>query len=360
MTAMLCTCMKPRPMPAISGTEVQMKLSETSIIEGQPGFEDTLQIIWFGSACHEIRLGKLSVVTDPYVTNGLRFRKLVSNETRVKETLGMLHVPAAVLVNHSHHDHLLDAHAALSIKGWENVKLYGGLTSKNIIAGWQQDHVTRRCLDVEPAGIPFIDSAAGKSSDAPPGYELKVTAYPGEHAPHAGKSIVLFGDRVTSPYDKEPDSLDDFKLGEVFNYLIEMKRGDTTFKVFFLGGPGKATALPDLAVDVVILPSPGAKRVDDYPTAHLTRLRPRHIVVNHFNNLFACEPDKARDTQATLLRIDVADLDYFSREIQDAVMKNEVIHKRFERLHLPAISTMQSEGKARNVIHITRKSRTRG
>jgi len=349
-------------MPVVDGGQLQISRSEVSLNRGSASFEETLQIIWFGSACHELRLGDLSIVTDPFVTNGTIIGSVKSDPERVGETLGKLKPPAVVLVNHSHSDHLVDAHEAMTSPSWKDrkVPLWGGATCKNILAGWKD--IDDRCHPVPGSGSTFIDWNSDRP-DMPEGYKLKVTAYAGVHSPHIGCSTVLFDGKVDAPLPEPPKTVGDYKLGEVFNYLVEMSNERTTFKVFLLGGPGQGSVLPgDVApVDVVILPSPGAEKIPGYPQDHLAKLRPRHIIINHFNNFFADDRKKDEadgrkkddpETQASLLRLDLAKLQYLSRKIQESVAAKDGPNGNFECLHIPAISVMKDDGGARNVILI--------
>lgn len=349
MAVALCACMTTQPMPASDATTIEVVRAKSGLAKGDAGYGETLQILWFGSACHEIRLGDLSVVTDPFVSNGPLLKKLVSRQARVDQTLGKLLPPAVVLVNHGHHDHLLDAPAALSLGPWKDarVPLFGGKTSVHILAGWRDDDIDLRCHPVTGGKIELKDHVR-----LPAGCTLKVTAYRGEHSPHFGRKKVFFDGFLDSDLTRIPDSLADFKCGEVWNYLLEMSHGGVTFKVFILGGPGDPTELPTNAgpVDVVILPSPGAEKVErayGHPLKeHFARLKPRHVVINHFNSM--SEDDSGE--QLSVLNMDKARLQWLSREIQ-AIVSPEA-HPQFEKLHFPAYTRMNGQGRASNVIRI--------
>lgn len=350
-------CARVPEMPAVDGSSVQIVRSATSRSKGDAGFSDTLQILWFGSACHEIRLGDLSVVTDPFVTNGLKLRGLVSDPERVDKTLGMLDPPAAVIVNHAHYDHLLDAHAALSLPAWKNAKvpLYGSPTCCNLIAAWKDDEVSARCHPLHAGDRPVLG--------LPTNHRLRIHAFRGAHNPHlsCGK---LFFDGTLSHAPEKPDTVFDYVCGEVLNYLLEMTSPDgTTFKVVFLGGPGDPAWIPKgiAPVDVVIVPTPGVEYLDGHLIKHLEKLRPRHIVLNHFNNFFAADAGKkhpdAKDPDERTLPIDFPKAQWLAREIQKHYIAKQGAGSVFEKLHIPSLSRMSSHGNARNVILIEKTPR---
>lgn len=343
-------CARIPEMPAVDRSSIEIVRSASSLSEIDAGFSNTLQILWFGSACHEIRLGGMSVVTDPFVTNGIKLRGLKSDGIRVKQTLGLLHPPEAVIVNHSHYDHLLDAHEALSLPDWRNAKvpLYGSATTCNLIAAWNDKHVSDRCHAVN-AGDEFTPQANPR---------LKIRAFQGRHNPHLSCGVLLFDGTLDHPLEL-PDTVSDYVCGEVLNYLIEMTSPDgTTFKVVFLGGPGNPDWIPKgiAPVDVVIAPTPGVEHLDGHLIKHLEVLRPRHIVLNHFNNFLKADPDpnrpRAKDPDERTLPIDFPKAQWLAREIQKHYIAKQGVDSVFEKLHIPSLSRMTARGKARNVILI--------
>lgn len=146
LAAVFCSCMSEPRMPAMDGAVVEVRRSGVSLAPGDPGYADTLQLFWFGSGCHLIRLGHLSVMTDPFVTNGTRITNARTDPQRVAATFAKLSPPDAIVINHSHIDHLLDAYAALTLPAWRDarVPLHGGRSSRNLLAGWNDDEVLAR------------------------------------------------------------------------------------------------------------------------------------------------------------------------------------------------------------------------
>ncbi len=341
-------CAQVPEMPAVDGASIEIVRSAKSLSKNDAGFVDTLQILWFGSACHEIRLGELSVVTDQFVTNGIKLRGLESDGERVRQTLGLLDPPAAVIVNHAHYDHLLDAHAALSLPDWKRarVPLFGSATSCNLVAAWKDDEVSSRCNPVN-AGDEFVPRA---------NHRLRIRAFQGRHNPHLSCGVLLFDGTLDHPPER-PETVFDYVCGEVLNYLIEMSSPDgTTFRVVFLGGPGDPDWIPKgiAPVDVVIAPTPGVEHLDGHLIKHLEALRPRHIVLNHFNNFLKSD---ASDPDERSLPIDFPKAQWLAREIQKHYIAKQGADSVFEKLHIPSLSRMTARGKARNVILIEKPRR---
>jgi len=347
--AVLSACFRPTPMPALDGAVIEIRRSDGSIPRGSSAWRDTLQLSWFGSGCHVIQLGDLIVLTDPFVTNGFKLTHLHSDRSRVAATLGKIDPPAAVLINHTHFDHFLDAHAALSIPSWKEnaVPLFGGQSARNLIAGWQDDEVTARCNVIDAPGIVMDRKFAG-------GGHLRVTAFASHHSPHFKCGLTLANGKVTKPFDRVPSLMTDYKSGEVFNYLIEMRSRGASFNIFYLGAFQDLKKMPEslpplgTRIDVAILTAPGADNVDGYPADHLAHLRPRHIVLSHFNTFMRESPDE----QLSILGKDFVELSAISRDIQSTFAGSACGYPEFEKLHIPAITVMESHGRGRNVIHI--------
>ena len=349
-TAMLCACINEPAMPAMDGAVIEIRRSGRSLAKGDAGFERTLQLYWFGSGCHLIQLGELSVLTDPFVTNGLQLVNNRSDPKRVGATFAKIRPPTAILINHSHIDHLLDAYAALSLADWKKnrVPLYGGLSARNILAGWKDADALDRCHVVSEQGGEVLNRKL------PAGYNLHVTAYPSRHGRHLKCGLTLFGGKVAVPRTTPPSTLADYEAGEVFNYLITLKHHSTTFRIFHLGAVADPDEFPGSLppsgtnIDVVILCVPGAKNLDSSPGKHLARLRPRHIVLSHFNTLLKENPDR----QLAIGWIDLVKIDDLSRDIQSGYALRTREYPEFETLQIPAITIMEAYDQARNVITI--------
>jgi hypothetical protein len=180
-----------------------------------------------------------------------------------------------------------------------------------------------------------------------------VTAYPGTHGPHLKCGYTAFDGKVETPLAQPPKWNGDYKTGEVFNYLIKLTRDKKSFTVFYLGAIGDLDAIPDRlpgtdALDVVLLCAPGADKVPGYPERALTRLRPRHVVLSHFNTFLKEDPDE----QLSVGRFDLIHLGDLSREIQTVGLRGDDGYTEFEKLHIPAITRMEEDGRGRNVIRI--------
>lgn len=349
MASLLSGCAKPPRMPAADGAVIEVRRSDHDLRKGESGYSDQLQLYWFGTACHLIRLGGVSVLTDPFVTNDFRLTGMESDKKRVEATLGGIEPPDAVLVNHSHHDHILDAHAAMAQPLWEakGVPLYGGLSASNLLAGYDGGKIDPRWHSVE-------HGTRVRIAGTEPGYSAVVTAYRTEHGPHLECGYTFANGHIEHPRTAPPRKLTDFQAGEVFNYLIEMRGpGGIRFNVFYLGAPFHLDERPEslppegTRIDVAIILAPSADKVRGYPSEHLARLRPKNIVLSHFNTFIREDPDE----QLAYGPLDFVKFPKLSRDVQATFARNAGSHPEFGAMYVPAITVMESNG-ARNVIRI--------
>lgn len=350
LVAVLATCATPPRMPTLDGAVIEVRRSDHALREGDAGFADQLQLYWFGTACHLIQLGGVSVLTDPFVTNDLKLIGMVSDPGRVAATLGRIAPPDAVLLNHSHHDHILDAYAAMSLPQWaaRGVPLYGSHSARNLLAGFDGGKIDPRWHAVE-------HGTRVRLAGSKPGYSAEVTAYRSAHGPHLKCGYTLANGLIARPRTTPPRNLLDFQAGEVFNYLIKLRGpGGISFNVFSLGAPfhldGRPESLPPAGtrIDVAIILAPTAGNVRGYPQEHLARLRPRHIVFSHFNTFVKEDPDE----QLAYGPVDFVNMPTFSRAVQETFVRNAANHEDFENLYIPAITVIGNHGDARNVIRI--------
>ncbi|MFN0126045.1 MAG: MBL fold metallo-hydrolase [Verrucomicrobiales bacterium] len=350
LVVVLATCAGPPKMPALDGAVIEIRRSDRALPDGARGHSDELQLYWFGSACHLIRLGDVSVLTDPFVTNDLELFGLASDPARVAATLGRITPPDAVVINHSHHDHLLDAYPAVSLPRWKarGVPLYGGESAINLLAGFEGGRINPRWHAVDHGTR--IHVAGGT-----PGYSATITAYQTKHAAHLKCGYTFANGRIQRPRTTPPTTITDFQAGEVFNYLIEMRApGGVEFNVLYLGAPYHLDELPDsqppagTRIDVAIILAPSADNVHHYPRKHLARLQPKHIVLSHFNTFITEDPDE----QLAYGPVDFVHLPHLSREVQATFALKEACYPRFEKLYIPAITRIDEQGEARNVIRI--------
>lgn len=288
-----------------------------------PGSPDTLEVEWLGTACHSIRLGDASILTDPFVSYHGLSRVLLgsmrSKPRQVDTRLGVLSKPGAIFVGHSHCDHMLDLHAARTRLGWGDVPVVGSETTRNLLASFP---------DGSPPSfeVPLVGSTW---KTVAPGVAYR--AFAAEHAPQ-GPNLLFYPGYVTKPLPRAPKRASDFRCGETYAYLFQFTNDTSKFTVYFVGS---ATTPPIgfppaeiESVDVLILCVPGWRNIRGYPKELIERLKPRQIILSHFDNFF----QEGRWPKCVIPR---ADLGAFTREAIAACA-----HPTFERLCIPDVGSV--------------------
>jgi len=345
-------------MPVRSGMVTEIK---PSVIDGFDTTPDKLQVYWFGTAAHYIQFGEIGVLTDPFVTTGENLEKAVSDEQEVKKTLGQLEqAPDAIFIGHSHIDHLLDAHTAmLELPNWFNVPLFGSQTTRNILKGHKNTDLDKRVnvIDAEQPSQWISIPISNQKRDN--GYSIEYMVLETAHTPHFSFDMEFFGikerfdhtllDRkIDEPLTNPPSTLLDYPSGEVYNFLFRLKHNNTEFIVLMLGSPMPLADYPgslppsDIPIDVVIGLAANADNVEDYPKKQIAQLKPRVVILSHFNNFF----DKDADEILHVFNKPIVNIKQFILDVQEGAT-----YSNFEKILVPAITEFEKNS-IKNVIQI--------
>jgi hypothetical protein len=206
----------------------------------------------------------------------------------------------AILVGHAHYDHLMDV-PYIKKKYLPQAKIYGSETMKNTLAG---DH------DLKQDDVVSVEQGAG--TDREPGTwwdasrRLRFMALKSEHAPIVAH-LKFFEGTYREPLKELPTRAYGWREGQTLAYLIDFLSADgktVEFRVHYqdaastapLGFPPALSQLPDpRRVDLAIVCMPGFDQVEHYPEAIVKRLKPRFVVIIHWENFFELLPDDPRD-----------------------------------------------------------------
>lgn len=264
---------------------------------------DTVSVTYLGVDGFLIRSGRSALLTAPSFTHpglsrtvfGLTVRADTAHVDSLIHRVDTRDV-RAILVGHSHYDHLLDV-PYLARRVMPGAQVIGTPSMRHILAG---DSLLPR-----ERVVALADSAVGDSlragdwhyvpepSGAPP--RFRVMALESRHAPNVWiLSIAPWLAR--SDYTSLPRSAWGWRRGEVYAYLIDVVRPDSTpaFRIFYhdAAADPRWTTVPPLPardrrrVDLALLCAGNFENVQWYPTALLAGMRPRYSLVGHWENFF--------------------------------------------------------------------------
>lgn len=205
----------------------------------------------------------------------------------------------AILVGHAHYDHLMDV-PQVARRWAPDAKILGSRTVAHTLGNWSG--VSDRVIQV--------DSLAGDGERAgtwiPLAEGVRVMALRSHHAPHF-EGYTLYRGELDGPLEEEPRWATEWLDGPTYAFLVDFLDGDgsVAFRIYYqdaVAAPPRGFApdalIRERPVDVAILVPATFDQVDWHPEAFVQNLRPRWVLLGHWENFFV-PPD--RPTRSILL-----------------------------------------------------------
>ncbi len=290
---------------------------------------DSINIYYTGCGGYLIKDGESAIMIDPFLSNItpmllVRCKKLKSNSDKInsffthvfKNKKDLNGIIKAILVAHSHYDHLADVpHIFNENINTDTTKIIGSITTKHLLSKYNISSIaignTNYTTDIQ------CDGEAGKQ-----GFlwieknKIRILPILAEHAPHLLGMKFLSKKKLTQPPKKKPLRGRDLPEGENFNYLIDFldKEGKVKLRVFSnagsacnanVGFPPKELT-NKRKIDILFLCVASFSEVSDYPTAITDSLKPQFILLNHWENFFkpygSLDPKKPKTVPGTCIK----------------------------------------------------------
>lgn len=304
----------------------------TPVPSRDPAHATTLQIRYLGAGGVLLKRGDDAVLTAPFYSNPtfsqivfgqLGFVAFESNPAEIRRFLGPkdrddLAPVTAVLVGHAHYDHLMDL-PYIKQHFLPNATIYGSDTMQHTLAGDKTlDPAKVKSLEPRAWSVPAEGQPEAPAQWTPVGPRLRVLALQSEHAPIFGGWWKFSPGAYQAPLKALPARPWGWREGQTLAYLIDFLGADgktVDFRIHYqdaastppLGFPPLFRGTPDeRRVDVAILCVPGFNQVKNYPEALIERIKPRSVVLVHWEDFFAPLPDDARELRV-VANTDVAD-----------------------------------------------------
>ena len=301
---------------------------------------EVLELTYLGVGGFLMRWSGHTIMTAPFYSNpgllqvGLGL-PISPNTRRIDAHLPPLDQVEAMLVGHSHYDHLMDAVYVAEAHATRAV-LYGNQTMAHILASQPSLRGRVVALDAD-AGDWWQPGRWQYVADG----TIRFMAVRSEHAPHF-LGIKMFSGSVDDDLEHLPHTAYGWKEGQTFAFLIDFLGADGHVRVRVHyqdagsnppngfdpppdaaasnpsglappsdptgSGPAGQTPAAGQPVDVAILCVASYGQVDDYPEAVVHQLQPHTVVLGHWENFFR-SPDlpleavPLTDTKTFVLRL---------------------------------------------------------
>ncbi|MCJ8272829.1 MAG: hypothetical protein MJK04_25960 [Psychrosphaera sp.] len=196
----------------------------------------------------------------------------------------------AILVGHSHYDHLLDV--PYIMKNFiPSAKAYGSNTMKSLLLSKDIDEDNIVALNDYVSDNKHHEDNNWQSVNSG---RIRFVAIKADHAPIVFNHVFANGRYKGDRLHKKLDFLD-WKLGETYAYLIDFmdKDGNIDFRIHYVdtSSPPPNGFLPDellneKRVDLAILCVAGFNKSALYPKEIITHLNPKTIIAGHWEHFF--------------------------------------------------------------------------
>jgi L-ascorbate metabolism protein UlaG (beta-lactamase superfamily) len=224
-----------------------------------------------------------------------------------------------LLVGHSHYDHLMDV-PILARRFLPAATIYGSLTTKRTLVGDEYLRAHPERIDsLFPADSAVATPWHVGRWNYVPSRRMRFMAMRSSHAPNW-----LFITLAPCHEERDRRTLPrtgwGWCLGEPLSYIIDVLdgAGRPVFRIFYQDAASRPldVVLPPFRaedqhpVDVAILSAGNFKKVDEYPTLLLAAIRPRYVIVGHWEDFFHAQGDaptpvRLTDTRELAARLDI-------------------------------------------------------
>ena len=265
----------------------------SGLVDLAPGNGDVVRFVYLGVGGWIIERGGDQLLTGPLFSNPSLLRTglwtIRSDTVAVNRWMAPYDVSGAlaILVGHAHYDHLMDV-PQVARRHAPRARIVTNRTGVNLLGTWsgvahRAVAVEQMAGDVEHAGQWLRLSAT-----------LRVMPLHSHHAPHFNSDQLYHGTKER-PATEEPRYADQWVGGEALAFLIDFldPAGAVAFRVYYSdavahapAGLAPASVLEERPVDVAIVVPATFDQVDWHPEALVENLRPRWVLLGHWEGLF--------------------------------------------------------------------------
>ena len=266
-------------------------LQKSSFDHGTPFLENHLRIKYYSVGCFLVTYKGLSFLSDPFWSHPsfwtVTFGKTVPNPKMVQPYLSELSSVRAVLVSHTHYDHVLDLPLLNSYLA-EDAQIIGSNTLIHTFATTSIDY-------------PFVSVNDTQSTATEKGYfiylaqkRIRILPIKSSHPPHVGK-IHLYNKKLDEDRKKPPYRSWDYQEGITLAFLIDfMDEHHNIKKRVYLqtstqgypSGTFPSSIRAEHPIDVALLGIDCATIKYENKPSIIDFLRPKNVIFCHWEDFF--------------------------------------------------------------------------
>lgn len=277
--------------------------------------QDAVRIVYLGVGGWIMERGDVQVLTAPLFSNPSFLRTgltaIESDSAAIARGLTPYDVSdaRAILTGHGHYDHLMDVPEVARTHAPRAV-ITATRTMENLLGTWSG--VADRLVRIEEAAGDA--ETVGRWIDLGPG--LRVMPLRSHHAPHFD-GYTLYAGTVEEPRDTPPRWATEWLDGPSYSFLIDFldADGSVAFRIYYQDSVAAAprgfapvSLMRERPVDVAVFVPSTFDQVDWHPEAFVENLRPRWVLLGHWEDFWVPPETETRS-------ISLTDMSHFRRRL---------------------------------------------
>lgn len=293
------------------GLDPRLHLESRAQAERHAAGSDVVRVTFLGTQGFLLERAEQSVLTAPLYSNPPLEKVLANERLAVDEALVDALLPqawvertSAILVGHSHYDHLMDVPYVARAKAKAAV-VYGSATAIRLIAPGIAEPGRLRSVSgaVDYRMCPGLEVCANDNAgqagawitvagDAASGPAIRVRALCSEHSPQFAGVGPLWRGCAAEDRRELPARAAEWLLGDTLAWLVDfVEGGRPVFRVYYQDSGARAPRgfvheelLREKAVDLAILCAGAFAEVAGNPEGILRNTRPRFVLLGHWDD----------------------------------------------------------------------------
>lgn len=261
-----------------------------------PDYQNTLQVLYLGSAGFLFRLGDNAILTAPFFSN-FTLPELTLPISPKKEVIDRIYpnipegIVKGILVGHSHYDHLIDIPYIWNTYH-KDTPIYGSATTKNLLLSVGEDKIPEKFINVVDDKVDIFQYKVGEYIDLVPN-SISFLPIESSHSNHLF-GFKLFQGRLNQPRKTPPKYAGDWVEGDTYAYLMKFNNGAKDYTVYFqdaASSPPKGlfNDYENATIDLAILCVGGFSEAENYPEYILEKLKPKKVILGHWEDFLTSQ-----------------------------------------------------------------------